>query len=182
MLRCVSRLDHGKKYCKRSPTIDEEKIHAALLATMTRVMQDRSHLTEILREGLEAIAIPSDGVQASLSVIQDRLEVNDLEFDRLIRQIGQVGASDTLEQKAKLLSAERQHLLQAQEEQQGKVTKDESISHLSDHICERFLSIPAELTEYNDRLVYQLVAAVKVVSSKKIQITFKNGLEMDQAM
>jgi hypothetical protein len=53
---------------------------------------------------------------------------------------------------------------------------------LSDRICERFLSIPAELTEYDDRLVYQLVAAVKVVSSKKIQITFKNGLEMDQAM
>ncbi|MBC5737479.1 recombinase family protein [Lawsonibacter faecis] len=180
--RCVSRLDHGKKYCKRSPTIDEEKIHAALLATMTRVMQDRSHLTEVLREGLEAIAIPSDGVQASLSVIQDRLEANETEFDRLIYQMGQVGASDTLEQKAKLLSAERQHLLQAQEEQQGKVTKDESISHLSDHICERFLSIPAELTEYNDRLVYQLVAAVKVVSSEKIKITFKNALEMDQAM
>lgn len=180
--RCVSRLDHGKKYCKRSPTIDEGKIHAALLAAMTKVMQDRSYLTEVLREGLETIAIPSDGVQASLAIIQDRLEANELEFDRLIRQMGQVGASDTLEQKAKLLSAERQHLLQAQEEQQGKITKDESISHLSDRICERFLSIPAELTEYDDRLVYQLVAAVKVVSSEKIQITFKNGLEMDQRM
>ncbi|HBT64252.1 MAG TPA: hypothetical protein DEB10_06285, partial [Ruminococcaceae bacterium] len=28
--RCISRLDYGTKYCKKSPTLDETKIHEAV--------------------------------------------------------------------------------------------------------------------------------------------------------
>ncbi|MDE7243401.1 MAG: recombinase family protein, partial [Oscillospiraceae bacterium] len=32
--RCVSRLEFGKKYCHDSPTVDEEKLHRAILAAL----------------------------------------------------------------------------------------------------------------------------------------------------
>ncbi|MEW6274440.1 MAG: hypothetical protein AB1556_04925 [Bacillota bacterium] len=38
------------------------------------------------------------------------------------------------------------------------------------------------LAEYDDALVRQLVDTVKVLSDSKILITFKGGLEMEQAL
>ena len=32
--RCVSRLEYGKKYCHNSPTMDEDKLHSAILAAL----------------------------------------------------------------------------------------------------------------------------------------------------
>ena len=37
MWRCVSRLEFGTKYCQHSPTLDEGKLHSAILATHERV-------------------------------------------------------------------------------------------------------------------------------------------------
>lgn len=34
---CGSRLDHGKRICKKSPTLDESKIHSAVVSAMNEL-------------------------------------------------------------------------------------------------------------------------------------------------
>lgn len=34
--RCISRLEHGKKYCQTSPTVPEEELQAAVVRTLNR--------------------------------------------------------------------------------------------------------------------------------------------------
>ena len=36
--RCISRLDHGKKYCSESPTIHEDKLHRAILKAVNEYL------------------------------------------------------------------------------------------------------------------------------------------------
>lgn len=50
--RCISRLDYGTKYCKHSPTIEEERLHAAVLRAINAMMSDREKLIGIIKTNL----------------------------------------------------------------------------------------------------------------------------------
>lgn len=36
--RCINRLEHGKRVCKKAPTLDESDIHAAVIAAMNEIL------------------------------------------------------------------------------------------------------------------------------------------------
>ena len=70
--RCISRLEYGKKYCHNSPTIEESRIHDAILRTINGFI-DRQTLkdetTEIVR------AVVGGEISEGKSVAQMQQEV-----------------------------------------------------------------------------------------------------------
>ena len=50
--RCISRLDHGSKYCKNSPSINEEKLQNAIVDAFNRVYADGEKLMEEMKRNL----------------------------------------------------------------------------------------------------------------------------------
>ena len=44
--RCVSRLEFGTKYCHTSPTLDEDKLHRAILEAINGLDQTGQEITE----------------------------------------------------------------------------------------------------------------------------------------
>ena len=44
--RCVSRLEFGTKYCHHSPTLDEDRLHAAILEALNEFAQAGSEVKE----------------------------------------------------------------------------------------------------------------------------------------
>lgn len=44
--RCVNRIDHGRTYCKRSPTLDEKPLQQAVLATVNILMSRKDVLAD----------------------------------------------------------------------------------------------------------------------------------------
>lgn len=53
--RCVSRLEFGKKYCHESPSIEEDKLHTAILTALNRVIEASNGLQEELTETLQMV-------------------------------------------------------------------------------------------------------------------------------
>ena len=43
-------------------------------------------------------------------------------------------------------------------------------------------TIPSELTEWDDSIVYQMVEKVSVLSREKIRVTFRGGTEIEQVV
>ena len=43
-------------------------------------------------------------------------------------------------------------------------------------------TIPSELTEWDDSIVYQMLEKVSVLSREKIRVTFRGGTEIEQAV
>ena len=88
--RCVSRLEFGTKYCQHSPTLDEGKLHSAILAAMNEyaairqeVCPDVLAMAEEARQALSQAGARllqlkkrMDAVSREQSDVLDRLLVN----------------------------------------------------------------------------------------------------------
>ncbi|MDE6087396.1 MAG: recombinase family protein, partial [Oscillospiraceae bacterium] len=53
--RCISRLDHGNRYCKNSPTIHEEPLHRAIVKTINDFYDCQEDVSRILKQSTEAV-------------------------------------------------------------------------------------------------------------------------------
>ena len=82
--RCVSRLDHGKKYCHSSPTLDEAPLQQAIIAALNTVPPDLNGRIRQITEALEAEVIPFPGSGMSLGDIDRRLAELEARFQRLL--------------------------------------------------------------------------------------------------
>ena len=53
--RCISRLDHGKKYCSESPTIHEDKLHRAILKAVNEYLGCGDEIAKILKANIGSV-------------------------------------------------------------------------------------------------------------------------------
>ena len=53
MWRCVKRLDYGKKYCHNSPTLEENRIQAAIVNVIQKFAQQDPQLLKTLKSHIE---------------------------------------------------------------------------------------------------------------------------------
>ena len=56
--RCVSRLEFGTKYCHNSPTLDEDKLHSAIVAALNEFGAIRA---EVKADVLELAGLAQSG-------------------------------------------------------------------------------------------------------------------------
>ena len=85
-MRCVSRLDYGKKFCTQSPTLDEEPLQQAILAAVNAVMLDRDTLARQLAAVMEWELAPVLGESMSLADIDRALEELSGQFNSLLAE------------------------------------------------------------------------------------------------
>lgn len=53
--RCISRLEHGKKYCPDSPTIKEESLHKAIIRAINNYYSCRDDIARILKANIGTV-------------------------------------------------------------------------------------------------------------------------------
>ncbi|HEZ7990954.1 MAG TPA: recombinase family protein, partial [Ruminococcus sp.] len=51
--RCISRIDNGKRYCKKSPSIHEDKLHKAILTAINEYYDCKDSIKELLKSNVE---------------------------------------------------------------------------------------------------------------------------------
>ena len=72
--RCISRLDHGTKYCKESPTIEEEQLHTAVLHAINNMMSKRDQLVNIIKTNLAVTLSGQDSDELNPLIIENRIK------------------------------------------------------------------------------------------------------------
>ena len=65
--RCASRVEHGKKDCKNSPTISQRQLKDIFLRTLGTALPD----PDLLRKAVQRIAVASDGLKIELAEMDD---------------------------------------------------------------------------------------------------------------
>lgn len=68
--RCGSRLDHGKRICKKSPALDESKIHSAVVSAMNELFNAQAAkqaltncITAVLAGEMDELTLPAGDAQ-----------------------------------------------------------------------------------------------------------------------
>ena len=176
--RCISRLDHGSKYCHRSPSIHEDKLHSAILRAINEYYDCGDDIRKIIFGNLESVITGSDSDE--LHRAEQRLQ----EIDKARNDFISLIAAGTIDED--LLDVEFQKLLEEEQGLNGRIeiikeknkqnekTRQsifEIASYLDNNLC--------KLTEYDDIIVRKLIECVKVISKTEISVVFKGGYEMN---
>ena len=174
--RCCNRLDHGKQFCKESPTIKESDLHEAIVRAMSKFTGDDYDSFHAIMLGsiADAIGMNEDSDEADLLV--RRLNMLNQEMMALVDMTLKAELSvEENEQKFKEISDEIAQLTERLEavRQAGK-TDDQRLEQAAE--LERAIeSLRNCGCEYNDNAVRQMIECIKVYPDGKLDIIFNGG-------
>ena len=180
--RCINRLEYGTKYCKESPTIEEYKLQDAVMKAICGFVEDKDELIDTLKHSLR-VALDAEDDTIDIAAVNARIEELDSVMMDLVELSSRSSASaDYFDEKFKEISDERTELQnRLRDHEQLQVISQNNNARMKElfEILER---ANFNLNEYDEALVKQLIAKVTVVSTEKIQITFKGGFEVMQEL
>ena len=180
--RCVSRLEFGKKYCHESPSVEEYKLHAAILTTLNRVVEASNGLQEELAETLRMVCVPG-GDGDDLLDLEHELEVLTARQNALLDQALANMADLAIAEQLKTLLEEKQHLQAridaVKTEAANRISEDSRMAELTAYLEEHL----SGFQQYDDGIVRQLVERITVVDAETIRIKFRySDVEIEQTM
>ena len=174
MWRYINRLEHGPKYCK-SPTIDEEPLHNAIVRAINEFHNCSDDVANILKSAADAVL--SGANDGEIKQIEQRLKDIDQARNDFVNLIATGAcAPDSLDNEFATLYSEEESLSQKliSLKAQANTESDE----LANEIKADIDNSSFELQQYNDVLVRKVIECVKVLSKEEISVTFKCGYEI----
>lgn len=181
--RCVSRLEFGTKYCHNSPSVDEDRLHGAIVAALNEygairaeVKADVLELAELARSGGEVGGV-------SLPELRRRLDALTAEQGALLNEILKDMNNEELNAQLGTLTDEKQSVLdqiaayqQNEEQQAAQASRQREMEEWLDQQ-------PMCFTEYDDTLTRRFVEQVTVVDAETIQVKIRNtDVEIEQKL
>lgn len=175
--RCISRLEHGKKYCPDSPTIKEDQLHKAIIQAINNYYSCRNDIARILKANIGTV-LEWQGQEEIIS-IENRLKEIDTARNDLISLIASGGCDeDKLDSEFSKLYQEEQQLSERLEtlKSQNK-TSSETQAKLN-KIMDMIENEKFELETFDNVLIRKLIECVKVLNKNEILVIFKGGYEV----
>ncbi len=175
--RCISRLEHGKKYCPDSPTIKEEQLHKAIIHAINNYYFCRNDIARILKANIGTV-LECQGQEEIIS-IENRLKEIDQARNDLVNLIASGGCDeDKLDSEFSRLYqeecqlSERLEILKSQNKTSAETqAKLDKIMDMIEH--EKF-----ELETFDNVLIRKLIECIKVLNKAEILVIFKGGYEV----
>lgn len=179
--RCSSRLDYGKKYCKESPTLDETPLQQAVLAGINASMSGRKVLADQLVEAMEQELAPVSGESMSLGDIERAVTELGKQFDTLLAEAAN-GDADEYAERFRAISTTMEELKRRKAAILNIRQEQEQISRRIHAAASAMTAATVGITEWDDGVVYQMLEKVTVLTDNRIKVTFRNGVEVEQAV
>ena len=179
--RCINRLDYGKKYCHKSPTIEESVLQCAIMKAIGRTAMQNAEVLWTLKLHIGMGLDMSETEDKSLD-IQIRIAEIEAEFKAMLNAV----SSETLEAfdegKATVLMNEKNNLQQQLAQIAERKQKRANVKTRLDDIFTILDGLKNHPMEYDDRIVRQIIECIVVESKEQIKIVFVGGLEVLQEL
>ena len=177
--RCINRLENGKKFCKDAPTLEENRIHTAVVSAMNEMFSQKS-LKAILQDSIRTALLPGNG-ETSLAAIDSRLSQLREQQYRLLQLAAAVGADSTqYDEELKKVSMEFSALVAKRSELEKNKQDTEQADERAEQLAAELESADTGITAFDEVTVRQLISAITVLSEEKLLIRFKDGTEIEQ--
>ena len=173
--RCVSRLEFGTKYCHNSPTLDESKLHSAILAAMNEYAAIRQEVCPDVLAMVEEAKRAMSQAGAMLLELKKRMdEVSQEQSDVLDRLLANMADAE-LNARMKALTDEKEALkAQILKVQQKEVSMAEQAAKRQ-QMWDSLMECSAGYTEFDDEFVRQIIQKITVEDADTIRIHFRDS-------
>jgi len=177
--RCINRLENGKKFCKDAPTLEENRIHTAVVSAMNEMFSQKS-LKAILQDSIRTALLPGNG-ETSLAAIDSRLSQLREQQYRLLQLAAAVGADSTqYDEELKKVSMEFSALVAKRSELEKNRQDTEQADERAEQLAAELEAVDTGIATFDEVTVRQLISAITVLSEEKLLIRFKDGTEIEQ--
>lgn len=175
--RCISRLEHGKKYCPDSPTIKEESLHKAIIHAINNYYSCRNDIARILKANIGTV-LECKGQEEIISIENRLKEINRARND-LVNLIASGGCDeDKLDSEFSKLYQEEQQLSERLDTLKSQNKTSAETQAKIDKIMDMIEHEKFELETFDNVLIRKLIECVKVFSKSEILVIFKGGYEV----
>ncbi|MCM1228486.1 MAG: recombinase family protein [Clostridium sp.] len=175
--RCISRLEHGKKYCPDSPTVKEENLHKGIIRAINNYYCCRDDIARILKANIGTV-LECQG-QEEITSIENRLKEIDQARNDLVGLIASGGCDeDKLDSEFSRLYQEEQQLSERLEMLKSQNKTSAETQKKLDKIMDMIEHEKFELETFDNVLIRKLIECVKVLSKTEILVIFKGGYEV----
>ena len=181
--RCISRLDYGKKYCKDSPTVFEDKLKEAIVRAVNKFNdQDNATYKALMRATIgEALGLNADPEEVDM--LERKIEALNSKMLALVNESVASGEGIeahesefmSLSQEAELL---KQRIATIQESAAADSDEQDRLEQIQAIIAER----EHNRTEYDDAIVRQMIECIKVYPGGKLEIIFGGGYLVEETV
>ena len=178
--RCLSRVDHGKKFCAESPALDEKKLHAAICRGLTKLLENKDEVLDMIISNLASVITGDDDVldtgaiENQIHYLKDEVNAN---VQLLITTEGDkqkyVDVISQLNDKIAVLNKQ----LEAERE---KIAANPNLKMQIEDIKETLSNTELCFSEYDDVMIRRLVGLIRVMKDKSIVIFLKGGLSITE--
>ena len=173
--RCENRLRNRTRYCKDSPTIEESVLHRAVLYAINQVLENKGDFLQTFRKNV--VTALTYGTEDS-EYAKEKKKLQKAMAELIQQQAQQNGDETAFEERCQVITAhiEALEMKQIKESSRGrKGRKMEEIGNFLD-------KTNCVLTEYDDKLVRQLIQNINVVNARKIEVVFKSGITVEELL
>ena len=175
--RCISRLEHGKKYCPDSPTIKEDQLHKAIIQAINNYYSCRNDIARILKANIGTV-LECQGQEEIIS-IENRLKEIDQARNDLVNLIASGGCDeDKLDNEFSRLYQEEQQLNERFEMLRSQNKTSAETQAKLDKIMDMIEREKFELETFDNVLIRKLIECIKVLNKAEILVIFKGGYEV----
>ena len=173
--RCVSRLEFGTKYCHNSQTLDESRLHNAILAAMNEYTAIRQEVCPDVLAMVEEAKRAMSQAGAMLLELKKRMDaVSQEQSDVLDRLLANMADAE-LNARMKALTDEKEALkAQILKVQQKEVSMAEQAAKRQ-QMWDSLKECSAGYTEFDDEFVRQIIQKITVEDAETIHVHFRDS-------
>ena len=181
--RCISRLDYGKKYCKESPTVFEDKLKEAIVRAVNKFNDQDNATYKALMRATIGEALGLNGDPEEVDMLERKIEALNNKMLALVNESVASGEGiETHESEFMSLSQElellKQRIATIQESAATDSGNQDRLEQIQAIIAER----EHNRTEYDDSIVRQMVECIKVYPGGRLEIIFGGGYLVEEAI
>ena len=176
--RCISRLDHGNRYCKNSPTIHEEPLHRAIVKAINEFYDCQEELSGVIQESTETVLTGIE--QTGITAAEKRLaEIQKARNDMINLIVSGAVGEDSLDTEFEKLFREEQELGEKMHLLKSQASAQNAVQNQVGTVLTEMERTGLRLESFDDVLVRKLLECVRVIDKTHIQVIFKGGCQFD---
>jgi hypothetical protein len=172
--RCITRIEHGKDKCEGSFTIHEEDLHESILQAISELSTKKNELKDELKAAL-ATTILNDGTDMSIVAIEQQIKEQENDLMRVVRITSERGNKAEFETEFERISQNIKDLKRLLEVEKTKLRPKLDIESRLEDIFSRIDEASANIQEFNNQVIRQLVAQIRIDGVDKMTIILTNG-------
>lgn len=171
-------MDHGLNKCDGSFTIEEEGLHQAILDAISDLSSRKEELKDELKSAL-ATTLLDTGADMCLTSLEQQIKEQENDLMRVVRITAERGNKSEFETEFKRISANIKDLKQLLEVEKTKVRPKLDIESRLEALFGKIDSASANIQEFNNQVIRQLIAQIRIDGENKMTIILTNGYRFE---